>query len=145
MGPGDARSADGKGLGKLTAFARLKEAHALYKLVEHEITEEPLRQFIGSEITAIADELGGGYFHYGPTKLRLYSRARSRAGRLVARTMLGDSPDGLTWALVQMAESVAALCRRMTRSARPLGTQRHIDSGRVAVSSPSIGASESHG
>lgn len=106
-----------RGLLKLAAYGRVREAYRLFKAVAGEIEDERFREFIRGEWETISDDIGAGFYNFGPTKTKLYGRARIRAGRLVSRLILEGAPVGLQLASMDAAESIAALCRKLGRAA----------------------------
>ncbi|MBX3039652.1 MAG: hypothetical protein KF789_02950 [Bdellovibrionaceae bacterium] len=99
---------------RLNCFVLLQESLGLLKSLKSEMSED-IFQFFKSEILALGDELGAGYYSFGLSKRKLYARARIRAGRMVSRSLLVDSPQGFSMSLCQTVEAVTYLCRKMER------------------------------
>lgn len=97
---------------KLSCYKKLIDAFDLVESIREELSENEL-EFYKLELQSIGDDLGAGYYCYGTGKLRLYSRARMKAGRLISRSLLDRVPEGLVLALSELVQSVAYLCRKM--------------------------------
>lgn len=102
---------------RLNAFARLKESADLVTSIEELVPGE--RDFFETAVQEVGDDLGAGYYSFGPIKKKLYSRARLRSGRLVSRSILLNTPAGLVMSFCQLAEAVSYLCRSLDRRSPP--------------------------
>jgi hypothetical protein len=99
---------------KLRSFAHLKEAVDLLNRDRTELSDQDA-EFLQNALEEIGDDLGAGYYSFGPMKRKLYLRARIRAGRVVSRSILYESPQGMIMAFCQLADSISFLCRNLDR------------------------------
>ena len=113
---------------RLNCFVLLQESLDLLKFIKGEMTEDLFR-FFENELLALGDELGAGYYSFGLSKRKLYTRARIRAGRVVSRSLLMDSPQGFSMSLCQVVEAVTYLCRKMERKEAVLGKNKTTTEG----------------
>lgn len=98
----------------LGSFVHLKDAADLIDR-DRESFSETDGGFLKAALVEIGDDLGAGYYSFGPLKRKLYGRARLRAGRLVSRAILMQAPQGLMMLLCQLADAVAYLCRSIDK------------------------------
>lgn len=99
---------------RLNAFSHLKDAYEIIERDREELAENN-HEFFRVSLLEIGDDLGAGFYSFGPMKRKLYGRARIRAGRLVARAVLLCAPPGVFMVLCQLVEAIAFLCRSLER------------------------------
>jgi len=98
----------------LNCFLRLQECYVLLKNIEADISTDDFI-FFSAELLAIADDLAAGYYGFGFTKQKIYSRARFRSGRVVGRAIMKAMPDGFFVSLCGVVEAISYLCRKIDK------------------------------
>ena len=106
-----------RGLQKLSAFIRLHNAYLFFLQIAQEIENPAICTFIKTELESVTGDVGAGYYSFGPMKLKLYTRARIKMGRLVSIVLLNNESMGPQFSTLCMdsANAIAALCKRIEK------------------------------
>ena len=104
-------------LQKLSSFLRIHSAYLFILGIAGELENKTLFDFVKGELESVAGDIGAGYYSFGPMKLRLYTRARLKMGRLVSIVLLNNELMGPQFSTLCMdaANAIAALCKRIEK------------------------------